>query len=154
VLQVRVSAMIEGLLIFYLQNAVLSAAIYPSRNSKLPRLLYLSYSVMAVQSRLCNSPRTPVSPRTSVRRSLTYCQHLVYQFCECPSAPKRSLLSSQLVGFLYTLSYAAPGPALALVRGVVVLSMVVDPEVKANVEEDWVDLVKLEEVVGAQDVGR
>jgi hypothetical protein len=32
--------------------------------------------------------------------------------------------------------------------------MVVDPEVKANVEEDWVDLVKLEEVVGAQDVGR
>jgi hypothetical protein len=31
--------------------------------------------------------------------------------------------------------------------------MVVDPEVKANVEEDWVDLVKLE-VVGAQEVGQ
>jgi hypothetical protein len=32
--------------------------------------------------------------------------------------------------------------------------MVVDPEVKTNVEEDWVDLVKLEEVVGAQEVGQ
>jgi hypothetical protein len=32
--------------------------------------------------------------------------------------------------------------------------MVVDPEVKANVEEDWVDLVKLEEMVGAQEVGQ
>ena len=31
--------------------------------------------------------------------------------------------------------------------------MVVDPEVKANVEEDWMDLVKLE-VVGAQEVGQ
>lgn len=41
----------------------------------LPRLLYLSYSVIAVQLRLCNSPRTsvcsyartPISPRTLVR---------------------------------------------------------------------------------------
>ena len=32
--------------------------------------------------------------------------------------------------------------------------MVVDPEVKANAEEDWVDLVKLKEVVGAQEVGQ
>ena len=31
--------------------------------------------------------------------------------------------------------------------------MVVDLEMKANAEEDWVDLVKLEEVVGAQVVG-
>jgi hypothetical protein len=31
--------------------------------------------------------------------------------------------------------------------------MVVDPEAKANVEEDWVDLVKLE-VVSAQEVGQ
>jgi hypothetical protein len=31
--------------------------------------------------------------------------------------------------------------------------MVVDLEVKANAEEDWIDLVKLEEVVGAQEVG-
>ena len=31
--------------------------------------------------------------------------------------------------------------------------MVVDPEVKANAEEDWIDLVKLEEVVGGQEVG-
>jgi len=30
--------------------------------------------------------------------------------------------------------------------------MIVDPEVKANAEEDWVNLVKLEEVVGAQEV--
>jgi hypothetical protein len=30
---------------------------------------------------------------------------------------------------------------------------VVDLEVKANAEEDWIDLVKLEEVVGAQEVG-
>ena len=32
--------------------------------------------------------------------------------------------------------------------------MVVDPEAKANAEEDWVDLVKLKEVVGAQEVGQ
>jgi hypothetical protein len=32
--------------------------------------------------------------------------------------------------------------------------MVVDPEVKANAEEDWVDLVKLKEVVGAQEMGQ
>jgi len=31
--------------------------------------------------------------------------------------------------------------------------MVVDPEIKANAEEDWVDLIKLE-VVGAQEVGK
>jgi hypothetical protein len=31
--------------------------------------------------------------------------------------------------------------------------MVVDLEVKANAEENRVDLVKLEEVVGAQEVG-
>jgi len=31
--------------------------------------------------------------------------------------------------------------------------MVVDPEMKANAEEDWVDLIKLE-VVGAQEVGK
>jgi len=32
---------------------------------------------------------------------------------------------------------------------------VVDPEVKANAnaKEDWVDLVKLKEVVGAQEMG-
>jgi hypothetical protein len=30
--------------------------------------------------------------------------------------------------------------------------MVVDLEVKANAEEDWVDLVRLEAVVGAQEV--
>jgi hypothetical protein len=30
--------------------------------------------------------------------------------------------------------------------------MVVDPEMKANAEEDWVDLMKLK-VVGAQKVG-
>jgi hypothetical protein len=29
--------------------------------------------------------------------------------------------------------------------------MVVDPEVKANAEEGWVDLVKLKEVVDAQE---
>jgi hypothetical protein len=32
--------------------------------------------------------------------------------------------------------------------------MVVDPEVKVNAEEDWVDLVKLVELVGAQEVGQ
>jgi hypothetical protein len=32
-LQVRVSAVTKGLLMFYLQNAVLSVAIYPSHNS-------------------------------------------------------------------------------------------------------------------------
>jgi hypothetical protein len=32
--------------------------------------------------------------------------------------------------------------------------MVVDPEVKANAEEDWMDLVELEEVVGVQEVGQ
>jgi hypothetical protein len=32
--------------------------------------------------------------------------------------------------------------------------MAVDPEVTANAEEDWVDLVKLKEVVGAQEVGQ
>ena len=35
--------------------------------------------------------------------------------------------------------------------------MVVDPEVKAkakaNAEEDWIDLVKLKQVVGVQEVG-
>jgi hypothetical protein len=32
--------------------------------------------------------------------------------------------------------------------------MAVDPEVKANAAEDWVSLVKLEEVVGAKEVGQ
>jgi hypothetical protein len=32
--------------------------------------------------------------------------------------------------------------------------MVVDPEMKANAEEDWVDLVKLKEVVGVQEIGQ
>ncbi len=32
--------------------------------------------------------------------------------------------------------------------------MVVDPEVKANAEEDWMDLVELEEIVGVQEVGQ
>jgi hypothetical protein len=32
--------------------------------------------------------------------------------------------------------------------------MVVYPEVKTNAEEDWVDLVKLKEVVGAQEIGQ
>ena len=33
--------------------------------------------------------------------------------------------------------------------------MVVDPEVKAkaNAEEDWMDLVKLKQIVGVQEVG-
>jgi hypothetical protein len=30
--------------------------------------------------------------------------------------------------------------------------MVVDPEVKASAERDWVNLVKLKKVVGAQEV--
>ena len=32
--------------------------------------------------------------------------------------------------------------------------MVVDPEMKANAEKDWVDLVKLKEVVGVQEIGQ
>ena len=32
--------------------------------------------------------------------------------------------------------------------------MVVDLEMKANAEEDWMDLVELEEVVGGQEVGQ
>jgi hypothetical protein len=32
--------------------------------------------------------------------------------------------------------------------------MVVEPEVNANAEEDWVNLVKIEEVVSAQEVGQ
>jgi hypothetical protein len=32
--------------------------------------------------------------------------------------------------------------------------MVVDPEVKVNAEEDWMDLVKLKEEVGAQEVSQ
>jgi hypothetical protein len=31
--------------------------------------------------------------------------------------------------------------------------MAVYPEVKANAEEDWIDLMELEEVAGAQEVG-
>jgi hypothetical protein len=32
--------------------------------------------------------------------------------------------------------------------------MVIDPEVKANAEEDWINLVKLMEVFGAQEVSQ
>lgn len=32
--------------------------------------------------------------------------------------------------------------------------MVVDPEVKVNAEEDWMDLVKLKEEVGAQEMSQ
>ena len=32
--------------------------------------------------------------------------------------------------------------------------MMVDPEMKANAEEDWMDLMELEEVVGVQEVGQ
>ena len=49
--------------------------------------------------------------------------------------------------FLYILSCASLGPPLALVRGIVVLQMVVDPEMKANAEQKQMDLIKLEVLV-------
>jgi hypothetical protein len=155
VLQVRVSIIIKGLLVVGLHSPGRGAASSYLSFSKqlLPRLLYLSYPVIAVQSRLCNSPRTPVSahqpsyprapinPRTLVRRSLIHRQQQApaywkaILFRKTPmleiSTSTTSLFSKNRLGFLN-----APTPDGVPVMTAVPAGMVV-PVVWVACQQRW-----------------